>query len=139
MEEKDKNIKATESEFKGGEIITSSKPTNERVSDEKVQIKRGRVDSLNIYEVSDFELTTLERGSTNSIFLNFAIFLISIAVAFLISLLTTDFENNLVIMIIFLILTIVGFLGGGFLLLLWYQKKDEFKLIIEKIKGRMNE
>ena len=137
--QKENIIQGTEAEVKAGEIVISTKPANEKQSDEKVHIKRGRVDSLAIYEISDSELTTIERGSTNSIYLNFAIFLLSIAISFFISLLTTNFENKQVVMIVFIVLTVVGFLGGGFLLILWYKMKDEFRITIQKIKERMKE
>lgn len=139
MTQKENIIQGTESEIKAGEVIVTTKPENEKQSDEKVHIKRGRVDSLAIYEISDSELTTIERGSTNSIYLNFAIFLLSIAFSFFISLLTTNFENKQVVMIVFIVLTVVGFIGGSFLLILWYKMKDEFKITIQKIKERMKE
>lgn len=139
MTQNENIIQGTESEVKSGEIVVSTKPINEKKTDEKVHIKRGRVDSLSIYEISDSELTTIERGSTNSIFLNFAIFLLSMAISFFISLLTTDFQNKQTVMIVFIVLTVVGFVGGSFLLILWYKLKDEFKITINKIKERMKD
>jgi hypothetical protein len=40
-------------------------------------IRRARIDSLDIYEVSEYELALLERGSPDCLFLNFAIFLLT--------------------------------------------------------------
>lgn len=139
MTQEENKIQGTESEVKAGEVVISTKPPNEKQSDEKVHIKRGRVDSLSIYEISESELTTIERGSTNSIYLNFAIFLLSIAISFFISLLTSDFKNKQIVMTVFIVLTVVGFIGGSFLLILWYKMKDEFKITMKKIKERMKE
>lgn len=52
-------------------------------------VRRARIERLDIYEISETELQILERGSPDSILLNFAIFLVSIAVSFLVALLTT--------------------------------------------------
>ena len=130
----------TESQVKDGEVVETTKPLTEKKTDEKgIQIKRGKVDSLSIYEVSESELSTIEKGSSNSLFLNFSIFLISIATSFLIALLTADYTNKQNTFIIFTVFTIVGFLVGLFLLILWFQKKDDFKLVIKKIRERMKE
>lgn len=139
MSSQSKHINATEAEIKGGEVVESKRSSKEKLKDETIKIHRARVDTLNIYEVSDSELTTIERGSTNSIFLNFSIFLLSIAVSLLIALLTANFNGKTVVQTIFILLTIVGFLGGGFLLIFWYRKRDDFKITIKKIRERMND
>ena len=133
------NREATEAEVKEGQIVESQKPKNEKVEDEKVRVKRGRVDSVSIYELSEGELSNIENGSRNSIFLNFAIFLISIAFSFLIAILTANFKDKQTVLIIFIVLTIVGFIGGAFLLILWIKMKDDFEETIKKIKRRMKE
>ena len=77
MENKEK-LHSTESEIKGGKIVETTKPEQENISDEKVKVKRHKFDSLTIYDVSESELETIEKGSPSSIYLNFAIFLLSI-------------------------------------------------------------
>ena len=57
-----------------------------------VLIRRGRVDSLNIYEVKEHELELLEKGSAGTLQFNFAIFLFSIALTCIIALATADFK-----------------------------------------------
>lgn len=133
------NIEATEAEVKGGQVVESQKPTDEKTEDEKVKVKRGRMDSVSIYEVSEGELTTLENGSKNSIFLNFSIFLLSIAASFFTALVTADYTNKNIVFTIFVVLTVVGILGGAFLLILWFRMSDEFKITIDKIKKRIKE
>jgi hypothetical protein len=138
MEAKD-SIEATEAEVKGGQVVETKKSSNEKTEDEKVKVKRGRMDSVSIYEVSEGELTTLENGSRNSIFLNFSIFLLSIAVSFFTALVTADYTDKNVVFTIFVVLTAVGVLGGAFLLILWLRMSDEFKITIDKIKKRIVE
>ena len=64
-------------------------PHPPQVSDLLPAIRRARIDRLNIYEISETELQMLERGSPESLFLNFAIFLLSSASSLLVALLTT--------------------------------------------------
>ena len=76
MENKNQNI-PTDSEVSNGHIVESTNTEPKNTEGEKItKIKIGRVDSLVIYEVSEGELQTIERGSPNSIFLNFSIFLL---------------------------------------------------------------
>jgi len=93
---------------------------------------------LTIYEITESELSTIENGSPSSIYLNFAIFLLSIAASFLASLLTNDYTNKQNTLIVFLLITIVGFIIGGFLMILWLRTKNEFDQTINKIKDRMS-
>jgi hypothetical protein len=133
------NIEATEAEVKGGQVVEALKPANEKTADEKVKVKRGRMDSVSIYEMSEGELTVLENGSKNSIYLNFSIFLLSTAISFFTALVTADYKGKDVVFTIFVVLTVAGFLGGAFLLLLWLRMSDEFKGTIDKIKKRIKE
>ena len=135
--EKYNKLHSTESEIKGGKIIESTRSEKESSSDENVKVKRHKFDSLTIYEVSESELETIQNGSPSSIYLNFAIFLISIAASFLASLLTNDYTEKQNIFIVFLLITIIGFVIGIFLILLWLRTKNDFDLTIKKIKDRV--
>lgn len=136
--ENNEKLYSTESEIKGGKIVETTKPNKENLSDEKVKVKRHKFDSLTIYEISESELDTIEKGSPSSIYLNFAIFLISIAASFLASLLTNDYSNIQNTFIVFLLITIVGFIIGGFLIILWLRTKNDFDQTIKKIKDRIS-
>lgn len=103
---------------------------------DNVRIKRGKVDSLSLYEVTEGELQELETGGPDSPFLNFAIFLISTAVSFLISLLTTDIKSNRTFCV-FVIVAVIGMVGGIILLMLWNRARKSKASIIMKIKDRM--
>ncbi len=138
MEKTEKDIEVTEGEVKGGEFVETTKPKNEKPLDENQPIiKRGRVDSLNIFEITEEELNTIEKGSTTSLYLNFAIFLLSIAASFLISLLTSDFKDKLFTFTIFCVVTAVGFVIGLILLIMWFREKDKFKEVIKIIRQRI--
>src|SRR5712691_10613696 len=99
-------------------------------------IRRARIDRLNIYEVTDSELQLIERGSPESLFLNFAIFLLSSAVSLLVALLTTKIEETRVF-IIFVAVTIIGFVGGALLLALWGWHRRSRSTIFDQIRRRM--
>lgn len=140
MEKIRKDIEVTEGEVINGEVVETKKPKNEKPLDENQPIiKRGRVDSLNIFEIREDELNTIEKGSTTSLYLNFAIFLLSTAVSFLIALLTSNLKDKLFIFTIFCVVTAVGFLIGLFLLIMWFREKDEFKEVIKVIRQRIME
>src|SRR3989338_9547517 len=99
--------------------ITSARPG-------ELVINKGKVNSLNIYEVTEDELEKLETGGSDPIFLNFAIFSISVALSFLITLLTTKIDSSR-IFIIFLVVTIMGFFAGFILLILWWRSRRSVK------------
>lgn len=65
---------------------------NSPYSDERLLIRQGRIDTLNIYEVKEHELELLEKGATGTLQFNFAIFLFSIALTCIASLATADFR-----------------------------------------------
>ena len=71
-------------------------------------IHRARIDVLRIYEISESELEFLERGSPQSIYLNFAIFLLSIALSFFIALVTTEIPSDRLFNV-FVIVAALGF------------------------------
>jgi amino acid transporter len=132
--------KAIESELKEGQVIEQfTKKNNESSGEIGPKIKRGRYDSLELYEVSESELTIIERGSPSSTYLNFAIFLLSIASSFLTTLLTVDLSSKMTLFTIFTVICVIGYLIGVFLVIIWFQNKNEFKKIIEKIRERMKE
>jgi hypothetical protein len=99
-------------------------------------IRRARIERLNIYELSEEELELLERGSPDSLFLNFAVFLLSTAISLLIALFTTEISSDRVFNV-FVIFTLLGFLGGTVLLVLWRWYRKSTTKIFEQIRRRM--
>jgi hypothetical protein len=101
-----------------------------------VPVKRGKFDSLSLYDVTESELTELGRGGSDSILLNFAIFLLSTAISFLVALLTTEIKS-VKTFCVFVIVTIFGFVGGLILLILWGKSRRSVSGIVKTIRARM--
>ena len=98
-------------------------------------IRRGRVDSLSLYEITDHELGILEKGSPSSIYLSFAIFLLSVASSFLVTLWTSTITSDRVF-IVLVIIIIVGYALGGLLLLLWFRTRTSILDVARRVKAR---
>lgn len=137
--EENEILDPTESDVEGGQKkIRYHKTDSDEVGDKGPKIKKGKVDSLTIYEVTESELEAIETGSPNSNFLNFGIALVTIAISFLITLLTVEIVN-MRLFIVFTLVTIVGFVVGGILLFIWYRTKSNIELIFTKIRDRIKE
>ena len=113
-----------------------TKQRAKRTSELLPEVRRGRLDILTIYEVSDSELDILERGSPDSLYLNFAIFLLSSAVSFTIAIFTTT-PSSSVVSTIFIVFTIIGYLAGAFLALLWWRSRSSVSRCVKVIKARL--
>lgn len=109
---------------------------HENFGDNPPKIKRGRFDSLSLYEISDYELEILEKGTPSSIYLNFAIFLFSVAISFLIAITTTEIKSERLFSIYFVIV-LVGFIIGGILIALWSKNRKSISIILQKIRDRI--
>ena len=105
-------------------------------SESTIPARRGKVDSVDLYEVKEHELEILENGGNDSIYLNFSIFLISIAISCLASLCTSTF-NFKIVETIFIVVTVLGFMVGLFLLLLWTRQENSVKKVIKTIRKRI--
>ena len=99
-------------------------------------VRRARFDKLTIFEVSEAELDILEKGSPDSIYLNFAIFLLSMAVSFIVALFTTEVKS-MAIFVVFVLLAIVGCLGGFFLLIMWLRDRSSVSKCAKTIRSRL--
>jgi len=138
MEEKE-NFDPTESDVEGGKTKTKHHKTDsDEIGEKGPRIKKGKVDSLTIYEVTEAELEAIESGSPNSNFLNFGIALISVAISFATTLLTVEIKD-IKLFTVFTLMTIVGFVVGGILIFMWYRTKSNIELIFKKIRDRIKE
>ena len=111
-------------------------PQPPRVQDILPAIRRARIDRLNIYEISEAELRVLEHGSPESLYLNFAIFLLSSAVTLLVALLTTNIQSER-LFIVFVVFTTLGFIAGLLLMLLWRRCRRSTSLVFAEIRRRI--
>ncbi len=114
---------------------SSESKTTDSASLPPVEVRRGAFAQLTIYEVAEYELEILEHGSPDSIYLNFAIFLLSIAVSFLVSLVTADVSTR--VFIVFVSITVIGLLLGIFLLILWFRTRKSVSILVKKIRNRL--
>src|SRR5690606_9845500 len=136
MENKNQPV---ESEVKDGKVSEHFSSNDSNKEGEIVKVKRARYDSLELFDVSENELTIIERGSPSSTYLNFAIFLLSIAISFLTTLLTVDLKENQTLFTVFTVICVLGFMVGLFLIIIWYRSKNEFDEVLKKIRDRMKQ
>ena len=101
-----------------------------------LRVRRGRVESVDLYEIKDTELDHFEHGSPGDLQLNFAIFLLSTAFAAICSLATATFANKTVENI-FLFVAVVGVVFGIYLLISWWRSRTPTKALCKKIRERI--
>jgi hypothetical protein len=99
------------------------------------RIVRGRVGSLSLYEITDYELDVLAAGSPNSIYLNFAVFFLSTGLSFLASLFSATFPSERRYTA-FLVIAVVGLAMGVVLLVVWAQTKSRLDDVLKRIRER---
>ncbi len=105
-----------------------------------VEIRRGAYARLTILEVEVSELDQLAQGSPDSLYLNFAIFLLSGALTALVALLTLPSDKSSptsATFIVFVVITTVGLIVGMFLLLVWLRKRRSVSDLVQSIKNRL--
>ena len=115
-------------------------PTPVEGDQSTVRVRRGRVASVDLYEIKDSELDLLEKGFPADLQLNFAIFLLTLAFSAFSSLATATFASNRV-QTVFLIAGVVGVLGGAYLLLSWYgsytSHRESHREVCRRIRERI--
>lgn len=109
---------------------------NRKQPDFLPKVQLGRPGDLKVHLVSDEELTRLEEGSGQSLFLNLGIGVLSIAVSFLVALLTTQI-NSIKVFTVFVIITVIGFLSGTVFLILWWRTRQPISKLVQQIRDRM--
>jgi hypothetical protein len=119
------------------EEIESVKNQVEPIGNKDFYVKRGKVDSVSIYEVSESEITILETGSPNSIYLNFFTFLFAIFLSFMTTLLTVSFNEKILLQTIFIIIAVVSGFLSIMVFILWIRGKDQLSEVIKRIKSRI--
>ena len=100
-----------------------------------VKIRRGSFGELTIHEVADYELESLAHGSPDSLYLNFAIFLLSMSVSFFVALLTAALSTR--VFTVFVVIVTIGFLMGILLLTIWLKKRRSVSDLVEAIRSRL--
>ena len=103
----------------------------------KLPVRRGRVESVNLYEVKEHELELLEKGQVGTLLLNLGIFLFSIAFTCIAALATADFRSPIA-ETIFTFIIVVGILLGLCLILIWWKTKQSIRKTVSTIRNRLN-
>jgi hypothetical protein len=102
----------------------------------QLRILRGAVDSVSLYEITDYELELLEEGSPSSTYLNFAILFSSVAASFFTTLVTVTIES-LYVFSVFVIVTGIGACASIVLFVLWKRTRARTKDLCKKIRARV--
>ena len=105
-------------------------PNDERT----LRVNLAPVDSVNIYEVTENELETMENGPPSHD-LNFAISLLTIAITVAIALVTSGFKSATA-ELIFIIVGIIAFIASLYLASRWWQANRSFKKVASVIRDR---
>jgi hypothetical protein len=97
---------------------------------------QSQLDRLRIFEISEAELESLERGSSESVYLNLALSVLSIAASFSVSLLTTEIESDRTF-VVFVVITVVGYLAGITFGVLWLISRRSLRSVSAQIRSRI--
>lgn len=100
------------------------------------EIRRGRYNRLTIYEVEAAELELIERGGPDSLLLNFAVALLSVAVSLAATLSTSSIDSDRVFQF-FCVVMVLCFILGPFFLLLWWRNRTSVSACIKAIRDRL--
>ena len=104
---------------------------------EKIKVRRRKIGSVTIYDVTETELTILEKGTDASVWLNFFIATVSIGSSFLVSLLTAKWGDSFSwIQVVFICLTIIMFITATICFVFWRRGRGQHKETIKTIKER---
>jgi hypothetical protein len=103
-----------------------------------LRIRRGRVESVDLYEIKDSELELFRKGSPADLQLNFSIFLLSLAFSAIAALSAATFPNGNV-HTTFIVIAVVGILLGVYLLIVWARNRSSLRSVCDGIRQRIKE
>jgi hypothetical protein len=114
-------------------MTTPSQP----IDSKPLKIRRGRVVSVDLYEVKDSELDLLEKGSPAETKFNFALTFLSLSLSCIGTLCTTETFKWPIVKSIYVNISIVGLLLGIYLMFTWWQSRESISDVVKAIKCRM--
>jgi Na+/proline symporter len=113
-------------------------PNNELQPLPETRIVRARLDTLNVYEISENELESLERGGPESLLLNFSIFFLSNAISLTVPLLMSSVDiKSTRVFIVLVIVCVISWIAAAVLGALWLNGYRSKKSVIRIIKKRL--
>lgn len=118
--------------------MSSEQQLSEHTGTTSVPVRRGRVDSVVLYEIKEDELNSLERGAPSSALLNLALFAWGSFFSFLATVLTVELKES-VSATVFLFLTVLTPIAGLVLLVLWLVFRRDQARIIATIRSRLQD
>lgn len=111
-------------------------PGEDKEGSVRLRIIRGSVDSVSLFEITDYELEILEKGSPSSTLFNFSIFFLSIGISFVITLMSTEIASQRVFLV-FLVIATLGIGAGIVLLVLWSKFNSSNTDVCKRIRARV--
>jgi len=102
------------------------------------RIRRGRVESVDLFEIKEHELELFQKGSPADLHLNFSIFLLSLAFTSIAALATATFQNENV-HTTFIVIGVVGVILGAYFLIAWWRNRTPLSLVCKRIRERIKE
>ena len=102
---------------------------------EKMDVKRGRIGQFKLYEVAEYELLLIEKGSDASVWLNFGISGVSIFFSILAALLTLDTSASPNAYVVFVVTTVCSFIASIVCIVVWCRTKGTGDNIIKNNKS----
>ena len=119
--------------------IKQDRQENNSTTDEKVPVTRGRIHQFKLYDVAEYELVLIEKGSDASLWLNFAIAFLSTFFSMLAALITLNPAGKETAFIILTLITVVSCFGGILCSVFWWKTKGTQKDIFKTIRSRIND
>ena len=99
-------------------------------------IRRARFDQLTIYEISEDELSILENGSPDSVYLSISIAFLSAAISCSVAAPSIQIESPK-LLIAFVSFIVLSYIAGGVLMVLWLKSKNSVSACVRKIRNRL--
>lgn len=106
---------------------------------EKIDVRRGSLQSITVYDVTEEELSMIESGIKNNIYFNLFIVLLGFSVSLYIAWLTTDMTENITKICIFYCFWFMSMFATIVFMILWLVFKQSVRPIVEKIRNRYQE
>lgn len=102
----------------------------------EIEIKRSRIGSISVYEISDAELESLERGSPSTALTNISFFCASSFLSFLI-VVTTSTGLDIKVYMVYFTVGLVSLAASIICGIVAYKMGGGIKEITSKIRGRI--
>lgn len=104
---------------------------------EKVDIRRGSLKSITVFDVTEEELNRIESGAENNIYNSLFLVFLGVSISMFISWLTVELSSDVVKQCIFYCFWILSSIVTILMLILWLNCRQSVQPIIKQIKGRV--